>query len=149
MYGLQTAWFNTSSRRRLDGFQARCLRRICGILPSFMSRVSNATVLQQAGAAKASSTLLARQLALFGRIALLEDSSPLRQALFQSGSLNLIQAQKPRRRGRPRQSWPGMVREHAVQAANGEAGLTAVLASKCRTRTSQWRRVVSQYCANV
>ena len=44
--GLQTAWPPVAARRRLDGFHAKCLRRICNIPPSFISHVSNADVLR-------------------------------------------------------------------------------------------------------
>ena len=33
-YGLHTGWLITAERRRLDGFHARCLRKIIGVLPS-------------------------------------------------------------------------------------------------------------------
>ena len=58
MYGLHTCWLNKSQRRRLDGFQARCLRRLLGILPSFLSHVPNKDVLSAAGTAPLSTTLL-------------------------------------------------------------------------------------------
>ena len=45
MYCLHTAYLNRAERRKLNGFQARCLRQIIGVLPSFISRVSNADVL--------------------------------------------------------------------------------------------------------
>ena len=38
------ATFTKSEYRRLDGFQARCLRQILKIQPAYYSRVSNATV---------------------------------------------------------------------------------------------------------
>ena len=44
VYGLHTVCMNKSSRRRLDGFQTRCLRKTLGVLPSLVSRVSNAQV---------------------------------------------------------------------------------------------------------
>ena len=48
-YGLATVWLVTAQRRRLDGFVARCVRRILRIPSAFMSRVSNAVVLKWAG----------------------------------------------------------------------------------------------------
>jgi len=38
MYAMHTSWLNASSRGRLDGFQAKCLRRVLGISPSFLSQ---------------------------------------------------------------------------------------------------------------
>ena len=49
-YGLCTTLLVKSQRRRLDGFHARCLRRILGIPPSFLSRVSNANVFSRMNA---------------------------------------------------------------------------------------------------
>jgi hypothetical protein len=46
LYGLRTAWTNASERRRLDGFQARCLRNILGIKPAYFSCISNKPVLE-------------------------------------------------------------------------------------------------------
>ena len=48
LYGLSSAWLNEAEVRRLDGFYCRCLRAILRIPPSFVSRVSNVTGLQQA-----------------------------------------------------------------------------------------------------
>ena len=36
MYSLSTIWLNSSERRRLNGFQNRCLRQIWGIQPAFL-----------------------------------------------------------------------------------------------------------------
>ena len=48
MYGLESLWLLQRDLHRLDAFHAKCLRQICHIPPSFISRVSNATVLQAA-----------------------------------------------------------------------------------------------------
>ena len=48
-YGLSTVWLLTSHRRRIDGFVARCLRSLLRIPSSFVSRISNAAVLERAG----------------------------------------------------------------------------------------------------
>ena len=39
VYGLSTMCFVKAQRRRLDGFYARCLRRVLGIPAAFVSRV--------------------------------------------------------------------------------------------------------------
>ena len=39
-YGLHPAWLNTAARRRIDGFQARCLRRVLGIPPESRMQMS-------------------------------------------------------------------------------------------------------------
>ena len=35
MYGLSSAWLTVAEKRRLDGFQARCLRKVLRIAPAF------------------------------------------------------------------------------------------------------------------
>eukprot|EP00959_Pyramimonas_sp_CCMP1952_P372408 7798885-Pyramimonas_sp.AAC.1 len=50
LYALPAEYFTTAESRILDGFQARCLRKVLNIKPSFLSRVSNASVSQHAGA---------------------------------------------------------------------------------------------------
>ena len=47
LYCLHTMWLNKAKLRKIDGFQAKCLRSILHIPPSYISRVSNATVLQR------------------------------------------------------------------------------------------------------
>ena len=48
LYCLHTAWLNKSKLRRLDVFQAICLRKILRIPDSFISRVSNDEILSRA-----------------------------------------------------------------------------------------------------
>ena len=62
LYGLDTAWLNAAETRRLNGFYCRCLRTAMRIKPAFVSRVSNASVLQQAGQIELSRALMKRQL---------------------------------------------------------------------------------------
>jgi hypothetical protein len=42
LYGLSGAWINVAERRRIDGFQSRCLRKILRIPPAYVqgSRIS-------------------------------------------------------------------------------------------------------------
>eukprot|EP00959_Pyramimonas_sp_CCMP1952_P110992 2321958-Pyramimonas_sp.AAC.1 len=49
MYSLNSAWLNKAERKRLDGFQARCLRRILHIPHACVSRVSNEHAPLQSG----------------------------------------------------------------------------------------------------
>ena len=37
LYGLSSIWMVTAQKRRLDGFQAKCLHQIMGVPPSFLS----------------------------------------------------------------------------------------------------------------
>ena len=48
LYGLQTVWLSKQLRQRIDGFHCACLRQIYGIPHSYISRISNATVLEKA-----------------------------------------------------------------------------------------------------
>ena len=68
LYGLQTAWLTKLQRRRLDGFHARCIRKLAGIKHSFWSRVSNSEVLGLVDARPLSSYLLEHQLKYFGTL---------------------------------------------------------------------------------
>ena len=64
MYALQVAWLNKAKRRKLDGFQNRCLRSLWGIKPSFVSRTSNAEVLKTTAQQPLSQHLEKQQLSL-------------------------------------------------------------------------------------
>ena len=86
LHGLNTAWLNVSDKRKLDGFQCRCLRVILRIAPSLISRVSNKTVLDRAGALKLSTLLLRHQPMLFGKVARAPDEDVLRKLTFCPGS---------------------------------------------------------------
>ena len=146
MYALHTAWLNVAARRRLDGFQARCLRRIVGIEHSYLSRVSNAEVLKVSGAKSASSTLLRSQLRLFGRVATCNAAANLRKELFEPGCLDIKRLDGDRRQGRPRNYWPQMVRSHAVAAAGSECQLNRLLGPEPRrTKKNEWEEAVRRY----
>ena len=66
LYGLSCCCFTVSDLRRLDGFQAKCLRKVIGVAPSYYSGVSNKDVLHIAGHRKASSRLADQQVVLLG-----------------------------------------------------------------------------------
>ena len=76
-YGLSTQWLVLAQRRRLDGFAARCLRRVLGIPPAFISRV-NASVFARAGVLRFSHQLLKQQLHFFGKVTLSPEGSRAR-----------------------------------------------------------------------
>ena len=61
LYGLEGAWLNKALLRKIDGFHARCVRKLLGIAPSFYSRVSNAYVLKACASRPLSKMLLERQ----------------------------------------------------------------------------------------
>ena len=137
-YGLQTAWLSVAARRRLDGFHAKCLRRICNILPSFISRVPNAEVLARAGCSvKLSTRIRVQQLVLAGRCAAAPVGTPMREALQQS-----VGRPGRRNRGRPRTTWAADVFAEAVAMAGSADLLQAAAANP-----AEWRRQVVQHCA--
>ena len=49
LYSLGSLVLTKQEKRRIDGFQNRCLCSILGMQPSFLSRTSNAEVLQRSG----------------------------------------------------------------------------------------------------
>ena len=85
MYSLHTAWLCKADLRKIDAFQARCLRSILDIPHSFISHVRNETVLQEAGTEKLSIILWRRQLHLLGRIAQLPREDVMRTCIFMKG----------------------------------------------------------------
>ena len=82
LYCLHTAWLNKAELRRLNAFQAKCVRKILNIPHSFVSRISNKIVLEQSGRQEISSILTYRQLVFFGKIAALPSTDVRRQCVF-------------------------------------------------------------------
>ena len=68
MYGVCSAWLPQSDLRRLDGFQARCLRRLMGIKPSFPPTANNEKVRQLAGSQPPSTSVRQQQLHLMHQV---------------------------------------------------------------------------------
>jgi hypothetical protein len=136
LYGLSSAWLNVAETRRLNGFQARCLRCIVGIKPSYVSRVSNATVLSNAGQVQVSRLLLRQQLALYGRIARSPPGDYLRGLTFIPGSVQPAADRYIRRVGRPRNEWPTMLRKESFKMHSN--------ADKIVHNISQWQCTVSR-----
>lgn len=115
LYSMSTVCFNKAERRRLDGFQNRCLRVIWGIKASFISRVSNMEVLSRTGQRLFSDVLLEQQLLLYGRAARSADYSPMRTCVFCPGLLQPVTEALVRRVGRPRSEWAHYCQGHAAR----------------------------------
>jgi len=141
LYCLDTTWLNTKSLRKLDGFHARCLRKIHGLPHSYVSRISNVDVLKRAGCHTLSSTLRERQLKLLGKIARMNDDAPQKKMVFEPGGQEIRRWPGVRRRGRPRQTWAPCVWEHAIAAAGDEAALATLLQNP-----QAWNLKVRRYC---
>ena len=138
-YGLHTACLNQTERRRLDGFQNRCLRKIWGIEPSFVSRVPNNAVLQLTGQSAVTKLLMRQQLLLYGKAFRAPPGSLLRDAVFCPGSLKPITERYIWRVGRPSREWAPIVQEAAMRATCSSHILMEQLASE-----QTWRRTVNQ-----
>ena len=137
MYGLCTAAFTKAEMRRIDGFQAKCLRTILGIQPSYWSRVSNEAVRQQARWKPASQLMLEQQLILLGKVMRSDGSSPMRTASFMPNSLSPATERYVRKVGRPRKEWITSVLPAAYRITGGDVDLLAATAN-----ASSWKHVV-------
>jgi hypothetical protein len=116
--------FTVAQSRRVDGFQNRCLRRIIGVAPAYISRVSNNAVLSMASYRCATHLLLKRRLQLFGKILRSPEGHPLRTAAFIPGTSTPATERFVRRVGRPAKEW---VREAVRETASLFGSLEAAL----------------------
>ena len=105
MYCLDSLWLLQGDIQRLDGFHAKCLRRILKIEPSYVSRVSNDFVLKSANQDQLSVLLKKRQNELFQKIASKDDNDLLRRLAFYPSCTNPVIWCSIRRRGRPKLQW--------------------------------------------
>ena len=145
MYNLPGMWFNTAEVRKLDAFHSRALRKILHIPPSYYSRVSNQTVLEWAGQAALSQTLLKRQLLHMGRIARRPDEDVLRRSIFADGTFLPTSSTSNRKRGRPRATWAAEVHKRALEAAGNESALVSFWQAT-KTAAAAWKRRVTEHC---
>ena len=136
---------NISEQRKLDAFNARCLRKILQIQHSFMSRVSNEAVLEQAGMKNLSKVLLSRQLDLMRNLALRNDSDILRQSVFKQGGFELKLPNGPKKRGRPKRLWAQVMLQHAVQASGSINELTRMWQQTPAAKAA-WNACLREYC---
>ena len=139
LYGLSTAWANVAEVRRLNGFQARCLRPIMGIKPAFISRVSNASVLFQAGQVPLGKQLQRQQLLLYGKVARSPATDPLRQVAFCPGTLRPATSRYVRRTGRPRNEWATMLERESYKMSP-QAG-------QMIHNVADWKDAVQRHCS--
>jgi len=105
LYSLASFVLTKALERKLDGFQNRCLRKILGIAPSYISRVANATVLCKSGHIRATCSLRKRRLQLFGKILRCPSGHPLRDSCFIPGTWTPAVDRYVRRVGRPCKEW--------------------------------------------
>ena len=141
LYCLHTMWLNKAELRKIDGFQAKCLRSILHIPRPYISRLSNAAVLQRNHCRRLSAILKFRQLCLFQSIAVLPDDDVRRRCIFQPSSFILQNLSAPRRQGRPKQIWASEVYRMVVEIAEGFDMLGDLLRD-----AAQWRSKVRAFC---
>ena len=112
--------------------------------PSFISRVTNKSVLQMAGHKQFTQQLLREQLLLFGRIARSPDSDMLRELTFIPSTLQPATERFVRKVGRPRLEWASCVAKvaHTIVGANGN--LFAAVQD-----AAGWRQRVHDYTHNM
>ena len=139
LYGLQTIWWKKAARQKLDGFNARCVRKILNIKPSYYSRISNADVLAQMDATKLSSMLLERQLGYFGTLARRPLSCPVWRLVFKE-DLSLQALDVPRRRGRPKPEWA-----HELFKLAGEMFCSHEALCACIANEKAWRKRIREF----
>ena len=144
LYGLSSTWLNVASRRRLNGFQARCLRRVLRIKPSFVSRVSNQVVLEKAAQTTYESQLLRQQLILFGKVARGGADDSLRSMVFRPGSLLPAADAFVRNVGRPRSEWVKMLLPKADVLAGSRRALENLVNDELC-----WKAAVGIYVASL
>ena len=131
LYGLSTMVLTVCQKRILNGFQSRCLRRIFGIKPSYISRVSNACVLEKAVCVLATNLLLRRQMRMLGKVLRAPEGHPLQKSSFIPGTNRPATDQYVRRVGRPAKEWiPEMMREAESRLGSTERVLQTALNKK-------------------
>ena len=144
MYSLFAGCLNKCERRRLDGFHARCLRKIYRVPPAYVSRVSNAAVFAMAGQRPLSDNLMKRQMLFMGQLARRPDEDPVRRSVFEPAGFDLRPPSGPRRRGRPRQSWGSMVMRNCLSVAGSREALSAFFCRDDRAAAS-WESAVKTW----
>ena len=116
LYGLESLWLLKSDLQRLDAFQARCLRNISGIAPSYISRVRNADVLANLGASTLSGNLLRRQVCLYKKIPMQGPNSLARRVALEPRGEQPKDWHPVRRVGWPTQRWCKQVHELMISS---------------------------------
>ena len=135
-YSLNSVWLSAAERRRLDGFQNRCIRAAWGIKPAYFSRVANKEVLERSGQVPMSRQLLREHLLLFGEAARADTGSVLKDSLFRGNFGALRINAFVRKRGRPHLEWASEVFKHALRVPGGLQKVA---------KTTDWMRAVNAY----
>ena len=142
LYGLETVWLLKDQLRKLDASFYSCLRKIAGVLPSFLSRIPNTAILAQLRAIPLSQTLHKRQLMLYGKLVQKPDADFTRRVAIEPGDCRPRDWKPKRRVGRPCLRWAESVYAMGLKSFGGN-----VLDFHGHLNTPgpfHWRSVVSQ-----
>jgi len=145
MYCLDTIWLNKAEIGKLEAFHHRCLRRVAGIQPSYISRVSNEAVRSALHTQPLKNKLLERQLIYLGSVASRPAGNVLRDFVFNPGNITLRAAHGPRRKGRPRAAWAKKLHAISMQIAGNEASLASMWEGTTASKHA-WERAVHAHC---
>ena len=126
----------------MDGFHARCVRKIVGIQPSYWSRVTNLEVLALVHGQQLSILLLQQQLGLFGKIFRKPFDDVVRRAVFEVGSDEVKMHSKRMRKGRPKLYWATELHKIAVQISGGGGERL----QKAMANVYGWKAAVKYWC---
>ena len=138
LHAMATLTLTVAQTRKLNGFQNRCIRKLIGVPPSFVSRISNASVLRKAGHTKASDLLRKKRLQLFGKVLRVDAMHPLRRACFIPKTFIPVTECFVRRVGRPSKEWITEVMQEARALFGNMEGASAVAQNKMA-----WNRALS------
>jgi len=130
LYSMATLTLTVAQGRKINGFQNRCLRKVVGVLPAYVSRVSNAAVLAKAAHTLATDILRKKRLQLFGKILRVEPQHPLKRACFIPGTFVPVTEQYVRRVGRPSKEWVREVMQEAAALFGSMASASAAAQNK-------------------
>ena len=145
MYYLDTLWLNKAEVGKLDAFHHRCLRRIAGIQPSYISRVSNEAVRASLRTQSLRNTLLKRQLICLGSVARRPAGNVLRDFIFNPDTIILRATSGPRRKGRPQDAWAKKLHAISMQIAGDEISLATMWEGTAASKLA-WERAVDAHC---
>ena len=142
-YGLCTLWLTKAQQKRIDGFQARCLRQIVRVPAAYVSRVSNEAVRTRAKVEPVSAQIARAQAMLLGRVGRSPIGSALRRDTLLAGTATPLIGLHIRRVGRPRQDWATHVMAQARQRFASTDEFERSLLDCSHGSAERWRCVFS------
>lgn len=138
MYGLSSGWLNVAEMRSVHGFHCRCLRVLVRVAPSYISSVSNITVLSQSHQVPLRICQLQDQLLLYGWIARVPTDDPMRKFTFHPQSTVPVDMVYVRRIGRPCKEWATMLRKECIKLGTH--------ADQLMMGAHEWAKAAPEHC---